>query len=64
MVKNTLPVEAITDPRTFTDPAALHGLLARIRTTDPLPYIQEEGLLLALVLQSFSLLKVESLNME
>ena len=35
MVKNTLPVEAITDPRTFTDPAALHGLLARIRTTDP-----------------------------
>lgn len=42
MVKNTLPVEAITDPHTFTDPAALHGLLARIRTTDPLPYIQAE----------------------
>ncbi len=42
MPVSTLPVEAITDPRTFTDPAALHGLLARIRQTDPLPYIDSE----------------------
>ncbi|WP_298290540.1 cytochrome P450 [Novosphingobium sp.] len=34
-----MPTEAITDPRTFTDPAALHGLLARIRKEDPLPFI-------------------------
>ena len=42
MAESTLPVEAITDPRTFTDPAALHGLLARIRKTDPLPYIEAD----------------------
>ena len=35
-----LPNEAIADPRTFTDPAALHGLLARIRKDDPLPFIE------------------------
>lgn len=35
-----LPVEAIVDPRTFTDPAALNGLLSRIRLTDPLPFIE------------------------
>lgn len=39
MTTSTLPTEAITDPRTFTDPAALHGLLARIRKEDPLPFI-------------------------
>lgn len=39
MIASTLPTEAITDPRTFTDPAALHGLLARIRKEDPLPFI-------------------------
>ena len=39
MATSALPNEAITDPRTFTDPAALHGLLARIRCEDPLPYI-------------------------
>lgn len=35
-----LPVEAFADPRTFTDPVALHRLLARIRKTDPLPFIE------------------------
>jgi cytochrome P450 len=38
-----LPAEAIADPRTFTDPAALNGLLARLRKHDPLPYIAAEG---------------------
>jgi cytochrome P450 len=40
MTATALPFEAIADARTFTDPAALHALLARIRKTDPLPYIQ------------------------
>lgn len=39
MLENDLPAEAINDARTFTDDAALHGLLARLRRTDPLPYI-------------------------
>jgi cytochrome P450 len=38
--ENSLPVEAIVDPRTFTDMAALHGLLARVRNSDPMPYVQ------------------------
>ncbi len=38
-----LPAEAIADPRTFTDPAALNGLLAKLRKSDPLPYVQAEG---------------------
>ena len=42
MTITTLPNEAIASARTFTDPVALHALLARIRTTDPLPYIQAE----------------------
>ena len=42
MPDNNLPAEAIADPRTFTDEAALHGLLARLRRTDPLPFIQAE----------------------
>lgn len=42
MIESTLPVEAIADPRTFTDPAALHGLLSRIRQTDPLPFVEAE----------------------
>ena len=41
-MESTLPVEAIADARTFTDPAALNALLARIRKTDPLPYIEAE----------------------
>lgn len=36
MIENDLPAEALADPRTFTDPAALHGLLARLRRDDPL----------------------------
>ncbi len=40
MSPSELPNAAIADPRTFTDPAALHGLLARIRQTDPLPFIE------------------------
>lgn len=39
MTENDLPVEAITDGRTFTDPAAMHGLLARLRRTDPMPKV-------------------------
>ena len=42
MTECMLPDEAIADPRTFTDPAALHALLSRIRQTDPLPYIEAE----------------------
>lgn len=39
MIENDLPAEAIADPRTFTDPAALYGLLARLRRDDPLAVI-------------------------
>lgn len=39
MLENDLPAEAITDARTFTDDAALHGMLARLRRTDPLPRV-------------------------
>ncbi len=42
MTECMLPDEAIADPRTFTDPVALHALLARIRQTDPLPLIEAE----------------------
>ena len=45
MAVSTLPNEAIADPRTFQDPAALHALLARIRADDPLPYIQADDYL-------------------
>ena len=38
-----LPAEAIADPRTYTDPAALNGLLARLRKDDPLPYVEAPG---------------------
>lgn len=40
MPANDLPNEAIVDPRTYTDPSALQGLLARIRQTDGLPLIE------------------------
>jgi cytochrome P450 len=43
MIENDLPAEAIADPRTFTDPAALNRLLSRLRQSDPLPFIQAEG---------------------
>ncbi len=39
MPESTLPIEAIADACTFTNPAVLHALLARIRKTDPLPHI-------------------------
>jgi len=42
MSVSTLPVEAIANPRTFTDPVALHALLSRIRNSDPLPFIEAE----------------------
>ena len=42
MLESNLPIEAIADARTFTDPAVLNALLARIRKTDPLPYIEAE----------------------
>lgn len=42
MTENNLPAEAIADARTFTDPALLNGLLARLRRTDPLPHIVAE----------------------
>ena len=38
-----LPAEAIADPRTFTNPAALNGLLARLRKDDPMPYVEAQG---------------------
>lgn len=38
-----LPAAAIVDPRCFADPGALHGMLARLRRTDPLPYVEAEG---------------------
>ena len=43
MSKDNLPAEAIADPRTYTDPAVLNAFLARLRQTDPLPYVQAEG---------------------
>lgn len=43
MTENNLPAEAISDPRTFADDAALHGMLARLRRTDPFPYVEPEG---------------------
>ena len=43
MSKDNLPAEAIADPRTYTEPAVLNALLARLRQTDPLPYVQAEG---------------------
>ncbi|WP_238995213.1 cytochrome P450 [Sphingomonas solaris] len=39
MQENDLPAAAITDARTFTDDAALHGMLARLRRTDPMPRV-------------------------
>jgi cytochrome P450 len=39
VTENDLPAEAITDPRTFTDQTALHGLLARLRRSDPLAVV-------------------------
>ena len=43
MLENDLPPEAILDRRIFTDPAQLHGLLARLRRTDPMPYVEKAG---------------------
>lgn len=42
MTENELPAEAIADPKTFTDPAALHALLARLRKSDPVPHVAAE----------------------
>ncbi len=39
MIENDLPAEAMADPKTFTDPAALYGLMARLRQDDPLAVI-------------------------
>lgn len=38
-----LPPAAITDGKTFTDPAALQAMLAAVRAGDPLPYVESEG---------------------
>lgn len=43
MTELDLPAEAIVDPRCFADPDALHRMLARVRRTDPFPYLQPEG---------------------
>jgi cytochrome P450 len=43
MQENALPASAVVDPNTFTDEARLHGMLARLRRTDPLPFVQAEG---------------------
>jgi cytochrome P450 len=42
VTESDLPAEAIADPRTFTDQAALHGLLTRLRLHDPLALVQAE----------------------
>lgn len=43
MSEAILPPSAITDGRTFTDLRALRALLANVRATDPLPYVESEG---------------------
>jgi cytochrome P450 len=43
MQENAFPAAIITDPATFADDAKLHGMLARLRRTDPLPYVEAEG---------------------
>jgi cytochrome P450 len=43
MIENDLPAAAITDPALFADDARLHGMLARLRRTDPFPYVEAEG---------------------
>jgi cytochrome P450 len=43
MIENDLPATAITDPALFADDARLHGLLARLRRTDPFPYVEAQG---------------------
>lgn len=42
MSEADIPAEAIADPKTFTDPARLHGLLARLRREDPVAYVEAE----------------------
>ena len=42
MTENDLPAEALADPRTFTDQAALHGLLLRLRHHDPLVVVNAD----------------------
>ena len=43
MIENDLPATAITDPALFADDEALHGMLARLRRTDPFPYVEAAG---------------------
>jgi cytochrome P450 len=43
MQDNDLPATAIVDPTAYTDVERLHGMLARLRRVDPLPYVQAEG---------------------
>ena len=43
MTENDLPPTSIVKPGTFADEYALHGMLARLRRTDPLPYVEAEG---------------------
>lgn len=43
MLENDVPAAAITDPALFADDDRLHGLLARLRRTDPFPYVEAEG---------------------
>lgn len=42
MTENDLPIEAILDPATFVEEDRLHGLLARLRRTDPFPYVETD----------------------
>lgn len=42
MTQIDLPAEALADPKTFTDPAALYGLLARLRRENPMAVIEAE----------------------
>lgn len=43
MPENDLPATIIADPATFADDAKLHGMLARLRRTDPFPLVEAEG---------------------
>ncbi|UVO53672.1 cytochrome P450 [Sphingomonas sp. SUN039] len=43
MIENDVPATAITDPALFADDTKLHGMLARLRRSDPFPYVKAEG---------------------
>lgn len=40
MIENDVPSARIGDPKLFAQPAQLHGMLKRLRRTDPLSYVE------------------------